>query len=153
MVLGLSGTISSNGPFTDQSSANVFEWEKTVNIYFWNDDLGSRLDCDLVYAVPHRVLNAETLGPGALDILLSGPNLHEKQTGYSTAIPEGVLLQKFEVISGTAFVDLSSELSQAAGSCRVRGIRAQIESTLLDLPDINKVVISVDDKTEGILEP
>lgn len=152
VVLGLAGSIGSNG-VSNQTPANVFEWEKPVNVFFWNDDLGSRQDCDVVFAVPRKVLNAETLGPGALDQLLKGPNLREEQTGYSTAIPEDVLLQKFEVVSGTAYVDFSKEFSRVAGSCRVRAVRAQIESTLLDLPDINQVVLSVDGQTEGILEP
>ncbi len=154
VVLGLAGTLGSSGVQQNQQiPANVFEWEKPVNIYFWNDDLGSRQDCDEVFAVSHRVLNAETLGPGAIDLLLKGPNLREEQTGYSTAIAENVLLQKFEVTNGTAYVDFSEELSRASGSCRVRGIRAQIERTLLDLPDIDQVVLSVNGETEGILEP
>lgn len=153
VVVLLLSNIIYKGAAVEPKPANVFEWEKPVSVYFWNDPMGSKDDCDVVFATTHHVLNAETLGPGALEQLLNGPSQSEIELGFSTAIPQGVLLQKFEVKNGVAYADFSNELSKVAGSCRVRGVKAQIEKTLTDLPDIDKVVISINGQTEGILEP
>jgi hypothetical protein len=51
-------------------------------------------------------------------------------------------------------VDFGSSFNRGvAGSCRVAAIKAQIETTLNNLPDIDSVVISVNGQTKGILEP
>ncbi|MFP3868831.1 MAG: GerMN domain-containing protein [Desulfobacteraceae bacterium] len=42
---------------------------------------------------------------------------------------------------------------RVAGSCRVQAIRAQIEHTLRQFPTVTEVVISINGKTEEILEP
>lgn len=152
VVLLLSNAIY-KGQNEQPKPANVFEWDKPVSVYFWNDASGSKDDCDVVFATTHRVLNAETLAPGALEQLLKGPTEAEKEAGYSTAIPQGVLLQRFEIKNGVAYADFSAELGKASGSCRVRGVKAQIEKTLIDLPDIDSVVISINGQTEKILEP
>lgn len=136
------------------NSASVFEWKKVVNIYFPNSSMGSNEDCNKVFPVSRPVINAETFGPGALEELLAGPNGADKGNDYFTSINSGVMVQKFEVIDSVAYVDFNSRLNEGVGgSCRVSSIRAQIEKTLSDLPDIDSVVISVDGKTEGILEP
>ena len=53
----------------------------------------------------------------------------------------------------SAFANFNNELNKAAGSCLVSAIRAQIENTLLQFEGINNVVISVEGKTEEILQP
>lgn len=152
VVLLVSNTINRE-PTTPQQPANVFEWEKPVNVYFWNDAQGSKDDCDVVFATTRKTPNAETLAPGAIEQLLEGPTAMEKEAGFTTAIPEGVLLQKFEIQNGVAYVDFSKELGKVSGSCRVRGVRAQIEKTLTDLPDIQSVMISIDGKIADVLKP
>ena len=143
------GSFSSN-------QATAFEWEKTVNVYFAYNGPKEESDCTYVVPFPRTILNAETLGPGALGALLEGPILNELEMnrGLSSAIPENVLIQKFEIKDKVAFVDFNSSLNEGvAGSCRVLAIRSQIENTLNSLPDIDSVVISVNGQTEGILEP
>jgi hypothetical protein len=134
--------------------AMAFEWEKTVSIYFGNTGLGSSKDCSKVFPVERKILNAETFGPGALEALLLGPAQIEKTAGYFTSLNEGVVFKTFEIKDGVAFVDFDANFNEGvAGSCRIQNLKAQIETTLNNLPDIDSVVLSVNGQTEGILEP
>ncbi len=134
--------------------AEAFPWEKTVNVYFIDSTLAKNLDCSAVRAFPRTILNAETLGPGALEALFKGPTLEEINLGFITSISPGVLVKQFEIKSGVAYVDLNSKFNEGvAGSCMVTSLQRQVEQTLLDLPDIDRVVISVDGETDGVLEP
>jgi spore germination protein GerM len=136
------------------NSANAFEWEKQVNVYFGNKNMGSAEDCSKVFPVSRTVLNAETFGPGALEALLKGVSDTEKNSGYFTSINDKVLVQKFEIKDKVAYVDFDSRFVEGvAGSCKVAAIKSQIENTLNNLPDIDSVVISVNGKTENILQP
>jgi spore germination protein GerM len=139
---------------SDSKEVSAFEWQKQINVYFSNGGMGSDEDCSKVFPVSRMVLNAETLGPGALQALLEGVSPREKESGYSTALNDNILVQKFEVKDKTAYVDFNSRFSEnLGGSCRVAAIKSQIENTLQTLPDIDLVVISVDGKTQGVLEP
>ncbi|MFH0804292.1 MAG: GerMN domain-containing protein [Candidatus Zambryskibacteria bacterium] len=141
------------GPFSPDS-ASAFEWEKQVNVYFGNKNMGSPEDCSKVFPVSRTILNAETFGPGALEALLKGVSVKEKESGYFTSLNDNILLQRFEIKNGVAYVDFNSRFNEGmGGSCRVTAIKSQIENTLSNLPDIDTVVISVNGQTEGILEP
>lgn len=134
--------------------ASAMEWEKRVNVYFSNSKMGSSEDCSKVFALSRTVPNAETLGPGALEALLKGVSETEKGIGYFTSINDKVLLQKFEIKDKVAYVDFNSRLNEGvAGSCKVTAIKAQIENTLNNLPDIDSTIISVNGVTKGVLEP
>ena len=131
-----------------------FEWEKEVSVYLSNGKMGSDDDCALVFPLSRMVINAETLGPGALEALLNGPTNEDVANGYSSSINDGVIIQKFEILEKVAYIDFDAGFSEGmGGSCRVQAIRSQIEATLNALPDIDSVVISVNGETEGILEP
>ncbi len=55
---------------------------------------------------------------------------------------------------GAAYVDFDKTLDQnVAGSCRVIAIRAEITQTLKQFPNVNDVIISIDGRTEDILQP
>jgi hypothetical protein len=142
-----------SGDSLNGRTAGAFEWEKDVNIYLANFNMGSGNDCSEVFPVKRRVPNAEILGPSALDALLNGPLPEERAKGYESAINDGVIIQKFDVENGVAYVDFNSKFSEVGGSCKVIAIRSQIEKTIDDLPGLNGAVISVNGKTEGILEP
>ena len=90
----------------------------------------------------------------ALKELLSGPTEEESGLGYSTAINEGVEINDFSIQTGTAIVDFSADLSEGiAGSATVMAIRDQIERTLEQFNTVENVVIKVDGKAEGVLQP
>jgi spore germination protein GerM len=136
------------------NSAIAFEWEKSVNVYFPNSKMGSDTDCSKVFPVSRTILNAETFGPGALEALLEGTISEEKTFGYFSALNSGILIQKFEIKNKVAYIDFDSRLNtKVAGSCKITAIKAQIENTLNNLPDIDSVVISVNGQTKSILEP
>ncbi|MFA6270078.1 MAG: GerMN domain-containing protein [Candidatus Paceibacterota bacterium] len=136
------------------NSVNAFEWQKPVDVYFGNSKMGSNEDCAQVFPLSRNILNAETLGPGALEALLNSITESEKSSGYFTSLNDGILIQKFEIKDKVAYVDFSSRLNEGvAGSCKVTAIKSQIENTLNNLPDIDSIVISVNGETQGILEP
>jgi len=136
------------------NSATVFEWERQVSVYFGNSNMGSSENCSKVFPISRNIINAETFGPGALEALLGGVLDEEKDSGYFTSLNNGVLIQRFEIINGVAYVDFNKRFNEnIGGSCRVTSIRSQIENTLNNLPDIDSVVISVNGQTDGILEP
>ncbi len=157
VLIGLAAVlwlIESYGGSFRSNSANAFEWEKSVNIYFGNSNKGSSEECSKVFPVARTILNAETFGPGALEALLNGVSEEEKTAGYFTSINDGVLLRKFEIKDKIAYIDFDPSFNEGmGGSCRVTNVKSQIENTLNNLPDIDSVIISVDGKTEGVLEP
>ena len=152
MLLALFMLIRSFGGFST-NSASAFEWQKQVSVYFGNENMGSSEDCSKVFPISRTIINAETLGPGALEALLLGVSEQDKTSGYFTSLNDGVLLQKFEIKDKVAYIDFNQRFSEVGGSCTVIAIKSQIENTLNTLPDIDSVVISVNGKTEGILEP
>ena len=135
------------------NSASAFEWEKQVSVYFVDLKKAETSNCEASMPLKRTVPNAETLGPGAVVMLLKGLTPDEREF-YYYAINQDVLLQKFEIKNRVAYVDFNSNLNQGvAGSCNVIAIRSQIENTLNNLPDIDSTVISINGQTEGILEP
>lgn len=136
------------------NKAVAFEWNKQVEVYFSNSEMGSNEDCTKVFPVTRTIINAETLGPGALEALLKGVSDTEKASGYFTNLNKGILLQRFEIVNKVAYIDFDTSFNEGVeGACRVEGIKTQIETTLNNLPDIDSTIISVGGQTEGILEP
>jgi len=147
-----------NNSLNSSNTANAFEWEKQVQVYFGNpkiagDNVGNE-DCSKVFPLTRTILNAETLGPGSLEALLKGVSAKEEDQGYETALNKDVLVQRFDIEGGVAYIDFNSKFNEGvAGACRIEAIRSQIGTTLLALPDIDSVVLSVNGETTGILEP
>jgi len=82
----------------------------------------------------------------------------EINQGFVSNINSGVRIQKLTIDpptgGGIAKVDFDEQLEfQIGGSCRVAAIRAQITETLKQFPTIDSVVISINDRTEDILQP
>jgi hypothetical protein len=129
-----------------QTCEGLGEGESVVNVYFPNSELDpDHTDCSVVFPV-WRVVRPEDSSDEphlALEALLKFPTDAEKAEGYSTSIPEGVWYRSFTVKGGVAYVDFDAPLGTVAGSCRVLSIRAQIEETLKQFPEITSVVISV----------
>jgi len=126
-----------------------------VRVYFHNSKLDPEAaDCGKVFPVERRI--AKTIAPGkaALEELLFGPNALEVREGYSTSINPGAAIQKLTIEKGIARVDFNPLLEQsAAGSCRTSAIRAEITETLKQFSSVNEVVISIDGRTDDILQP
>jgi spore germination protein GerM len=100
------------------------------------------------------VLKTEAMARVALEELLKGSTNEEENLGFYTSINEGVKIQKLTIVDGTAKVDFDEQLQNGVGgSCKVTAIRAQIIKTLEQFPTVKNVIISINDKTEDILQP
>jgi len=85
---------------------------------------------------------------------LKGPTSAEKTKGATDTIPKETKLNSLRLSGTTAYADFNYALDAGVGgSCRVQAIRKEIENTLKQFPTIKDVVISVDGKTEDILQP
>ena len=134
----------------------IVEQRKTiiVKIFFSNsqEDLQA-LNCEKVYSVERQVLKNKAMVQ-ALEELLNGPSLEEQEKGYFTNINSGVNINSFIVEDNIAKVDFDEQLEyQVGGSCRVMAIRSQITGTLVQFPEVNDVIISINGRTEDILQP
>ena len=106
-------------------------------------------------AVARRVSADLPLAEAVLRDLLKGPTTAERGQGLASLIPEGAALRSVSVTEmGVARADFTEGLQQGVGgSMRVLGIRQQIERTLMAIPGITSVILSVEGETEGILQP
>ncbi|MCX6760220.1 MAG: GerMN domain-containing protein, partial [Candidatus Nealsonbacteria bacterium] len=69
-------------------------------------------------------------------------------------INTGVKIQKLTIENGIAKVDFDEQLENGVGgSCKVSAIRAQITQTLKQLSTVMSVIISINGRTEDILQP
>ena len=90
----------------------------------------------------------------ALEELLKGITVGEGDLGYLTNINSGVKIKKLTIENGIAKVDFSAQLENGVGgSCRTSAIIAQIKATLKQFPTVQTVVISIDGRTENVLQP
>ncbi len=125
-----------------------------IKAFFNNNNLDPEFSCNKVSAVQRVVFKTEAVARAALKILLEGPTIEEQGKGYVTSINAGVKIQKLTIENNVAKVDFDSQLEyQMGGSCRVAAIRAQITQTLKQFSTVKEVVISIDGRTEDILQP
>jgi hypothetical protein len=148
---------SKDGSETDKVSVPlVFDRSKQkIKIYFANSQQDpGHLDCQKVFAVEREIDQTEATARAAILELLKGPTTQEAAAGYSSAINSGVALQKLTIEAGVAKIDFNERLQeQVGGSCRVATIAAQITNTLKQFSAVKEVVISIDGRTEDILQP
>lgn len=110
--------------------------------------------CDEVFPLEREIPKTQAVARIALEELLKGPTDSEILAGFATVINNGVKIQSLSIVNGVAKVDFNEALQQGvAGSCKVLAIRAQITETLKQFPTVKDVVISINGKTEGILQP
>ena len=126
-----------------------------VAVFFTNQKKDpSGLSCEKTFPIYRRVAKSQVLARSALLELLKGPDRLEYEAGYGTAINSGTALQKISIENGVARVDFDSMLEVGVGgSCRVLAIESQIKETLKQFPTVKEVVISINGRTEGVLQP
>ncbi|MDO8571583.1 MAG: GerMN domain-containing protein [bacterium] len=123
-----------------------------LNVYFGNSYKGA--ECKKVVSIPREVTRTPAVARAAIEALLKGPTDIEKTDGYTTSINPETSLRSLRIENETAFADFSKELgANVAGSCRVMAIRSQISETLKQFPSIRSVTISIEGKTDDILQP
>lgn len=112
------------------------------------------MDCSLVYPLVRIVEKSQAVGRAALEELLKGASQAEKEQGYFSSLNSGVALESLKIENRVAYAAFDEALEQAVGgSCRVSAIRAQIVETLKQFSGVDSVVISIDGRTEDILQP
>jgi hypothetical protein len=125
----------------------------TVKAYFAKKQTTGS-DCSIVFPVNRIVSKTEASARSALEELFKGPTDAEKAQGFFTNINSGVKVQRLVIDSnGTVRADFSEELETTGGSCRVTEIRSEINFTLKQFPTIKNVIISINGRTEDILQP
>jgi putative hemolysin len=142
-------------PENSRSESYPIIFGTKVKVYFSNSEKNpGALDCSKVFAVERIVPKTQDIARAALGELLKGASENDKSEKYFTSINDGVVIQKLTIANGTARVDFDKAIEyQLGGSCRVSAIRAQIEETLKQFPTVKEVVISVDGRTDDILQP
>lgn len=125
-----------------------------IKVFFNNEKLDPEFSCNKVFPVERIIPKTQAIARAALEELLNGPTEKEKIDGFLTNINPGVKIQKLTIENSLAKVDFDKQLEfQVGGSCRVAAISAQIRETLKQFPTVKKVIISIDGRTEDILQP
>lgn len=123
-----------------------------VKAYFGKE--GNAETCKEVFPLERKVGKTEAVARAAIDELLKGLTDAEKESGYFTSINEGVRVNKLTVADGTARIDFDESLEKGiGGSCKVTFIREQINKTLMQFSTVKKAIISINGRTEDILQP
>ncbi len=125
----------------------------TVKLYFVKN-IDSTVDCKPTFFTERIIPKTQAIAMATLEELLKGPNNLERSNGFDTVINSGVKIQSLTIDDkGVAHVDFSQELESTGGSCRVTAIRAEITQTLKQFSTVKSVIISIDGRTEDILQP
>lgn len=132
---------------------NYIKEVSEFKIFFSNDQLDPEITCTKVFPVTRKVAKTEGIGRAALEALLKGPNPTEAQSGYRTNLNFGAKINSLKIENGVATADFSQEMEVSGGSCLVSAIRAQITETLKQFPTVQNVIISINGKSEDILQP
>jgi hypothetical protein len=127
----------------------------TIKVFFGNSEMNpGALDCSINFPIERQIVKTQAVAGAALEELLKGPTENEKAQGYFTSINSGVKIQKLTIANGTAAVDFDEQLEfQVGGSCRVAAIASQIRETLKQFETVKEVIISINGRTEDILQP
>lgn len=135
----------------------IFEPQEAMRVkaFFNNSNLDPEFSCNKVFPVEREVVKTQAVARAALEELLKGIVAQkEAEEGFFTSLNSGVKIQSLTVENGVARVDFDDALEfQVGGSCRVSAIRAQITETLKQFPTVSQVIISINGRTEDILQP
>lgn len=129
---------------------------KTVQVYFGNDAQDpDQLTCEDVYPVDRVIEPTVAVAKETLDALLLGPTSAERSEGYFTSIGSDARIESVVISQGTATVTFNADfMNGLAGSCKVGAVRAQIEETLMQFPNVGRVEINVTGVPEAeVLQP
>lgn len=143
-------------PVYFEEMAQISQELMTVKIYLSDSRFVNEpyFDCSRTIAVERGVQKTAAVARASVEALLRGATEEEKNQEFVSDIGSGVRIQKLTIEDGVAKVDFDEQLEfQVGGSCRVAAIRAQIIETLKQFPTVDSVVISIDGRTEDILQP
>jgi len=108
---------------------------------------------DMVKPIIRTVPKTQAVAKAAIEELLKGLMNNEKAI-YSDSIPTGTKMNSISINNGITYIDFSKELSsRVGGSATVSSIEWQIKKTLMQFSTVDSVVISIEGKTDLILQP
>lgn len=126
----------------------------TIEVFFNNTNLDPEFSCNKVFPVERSVVKNGGLERLAILELLKGPTQSEVEQGFLTSINSGVKINSLSIARGKAMIDFDEQLEfQVGGSCRVAAISAQIRETLKQFSGVEEVIISINGRTDDILQP
>ena len=127
---------------------------RTIKVFYSNNNLDPQISCNKVFPVDRIISKSGSLIENTLKALLGEMNRVDVEKEYDTNINQGTFVKSWSLKDGVARVDFNDILElNAGGSCRVSAIRAQITETLKQFPTVQEVIISIDGRSEDILQP
>ena len=127
---------------------------RTVKIFYLNSNLDPENSCEKVFPVERIISQSGSLIENTLKALFGEMNPADVEKGYDTVINPGVFVQSWSLKDDVARVDFNDALEAGGGgSCRVAAIRHQIIETLKQFSSVKEVIISINGRTEDILQP
>lgn len=125
-----------------------------ISVYFNKSEPTEIVQVAVKRTIADGERDTEALAAEALNELLKGPTDEEKTQGLSTAIAGDCQLNYVKIENGVATADFCEKFDyQVGGSARVLAIRAQVEKTLKQFPEISEVKMTVEGEREAVLEP
>lgn len=143
-------------PVIFPETTNFSSEKMTIKIFLSDANAANEptFDCQKTVAVDRQVPRTSAVARAALEALLRGPTSAEKAKNQITTINPGVRINNITIENGVAKVDFNEQLEYAiGGSCMVAAIRSQITDTLKQFISVKSVIISINGRTEDILQP
>lgn len=126
--------------------------QREVTLFFPNTRRSPN-DCSIVYPITHVVPSSVGMARLLTEALIAGPTRFQQAQGFTSEFPPGARVDSVVIDGSTVTVDFSPEMQNVGGSCRVQAIRASLEKTLTQLPNIDKVRITAGGSEELALQP
>lgn len=125
---------------------------RRVRLFFPRGD-ASASDCTKVFPLERDVPMSVSLARLLVEALIDGPTAAEQKEGYSSPFPPGSGVESVNLKGGVIRVDFNWRLQNVGGSCRAQAIRAAVDETLRNLPEVDQVVISAGGSEKLALQP
>ncbi len=126
----------------------------STQIYFADNAAAMEGDCSKVVAVERVFDYGFDILNRAVEALVKGPTGQEESEGLSNSIPSKTKVNYMLIENNVLNVDFNENLQEGiGGSCLVSSIFSQVTETLKALGPFNDVLISINGKTEDILQP
>lgn len=108
------------------------------------------LDCTKVYPINRHT--TENVTPEfIIQKLIEGLTQQEITDGFVTTVPKECKLNFIQIKNEKAIIDFKP--FHIAGSCATAAFTAQVKETVLAMPQVREVQITIQGKSEGILQP
>jgi len=149
----------------DCGSNKCFDGEKcvsqeelmTVKVFFSNSQLDPEFSCNKVFPVERETSQTLGVAKAALEELFKGPTEEEKSQGYVSWFSDTTkdILESVKIENNTAYVnlkDIRQIIPNVSTSCGSAEFLAEVETTLKQFPNVNRVIIAIDGKPSTFYE-